>query len=138
MDFNFLNQKEPKGKGKKGKEAPNFSGNIIGAILIFMIITALYLVISSTSKVVPEVSISDLASSVQTGDVKSIVVEGEKLTITYKDNSIKTSKKETEASLSQTLFNYGVKPESLAATNIQVKDEGGFWYCTIHYHKRRS
>ena len=38
MDFNFLNQKEPKGKGKKGKENPKFSGSILGAILIFMTI----------------------------------------------------------------------------------------------------
>lgn len=128
MDFNFLNQKEPKNKGRKGKKAPNLSGNILGAILIFMVITALYLVIADTSKAVPDVSISDLAKSVTAGDVKGIVVEGENLTVTYKDDTVKTSKKETEASLSQTLFNYGVKPEVLAGANIQVKDESGFWY----------
>jgi cell division protease FtsH len=93
-----------------------------------MVITALYLVIADTSKAVPDVSISDLAKSVTAGDVKGIVVEGENLTVTYKDDTVKTSKKETEASLSQTLFNYGVKPEVLAGANIQVKDESGFWY----------
>jgi cell division protease FtsH len=128
MDFNFLNQKELKNKGKKGKKVPNFSGNIFGAVLIFMVITALYLVIADTSKVLPNVSISDLAKSVTAGEVKGIVVEGENLTITYKDDTVKTSKKETEASLSQTLFNYGVKPEVLAGANIQVKEESGFWY----------
>jgi cell division protease FtsH len=132
MDFNFLNQKDPKSKGKKGKQNPKFSGNIIGAVLIFMIITALYLVIADTSKIMPDVSISDLAKSVEAGNVKSIVVEGEKLTITYKDDTIKTSKKETESSLSQTLFNYGVKPDALAATNIEVKSESGFWYWVMN------
>src|SRR3989338_995929 len=40
----------------------------------------------------------------------------------------KRYKKETESSLSQTLFNYGVKPEALVGTNIEVKDESGFKY----------
>ncbi|MFA4975441.1 MAG: ATP-dependent zinc metalloprotease FtsH [Candidatus Paceibacterota bacterium] len=128
MDFNFLNQKEPKSKGKKKKETPKFSGSILGAILIFMTITALYLVISGTPKNVVEISISELAKSVTAGEVKNILVEGEKLTITYKDDTIKSSKKEIESSLSQTLFNYGVKPESLALTNIEVKNESGFGY----------
>ncbi len=135
MDFNFLNQKDQgnkKNKGKKGKENPKFSGSILGSILIFMTITALYLMISSTSTITPEVSISDLAKSVQSGDVKGIVVEGEKLTITYKDDTTKISKKETESSLSQTLFNYGVKPEQLALTNIEVKNESGFGYWLVN------
>jgi len=36
--------------------------------------------------------------------------------------------KETESSLSQTLFNYGVKPEALAKTAIEIKNESGFGY----------
>ncbi|MEK7088520.1 MAG: ATP-dependent zinc metalloprotease FtsH [Patescibacteria group bacterium] len=128
MDFNFLNQKDLKNKGKKGKQNPKFSGNMLGAILIFMTITALYLLISGTPKNILEISISDLAKSVSAGEVKSILVEGEKLTITYKDDTVKTSKKETESSLSQTLFNYGVKPEALTKTNIEVKNESGFGY----------
>lgn len=128
MDFNFLNQKDLKNKGKKGKENPKFSGNMFGAILIFMTITALYLMIAGTPKDVPEISVSDLAKSISAGEVKNILVEGEKLTITYKNDTKKTSKKETESSLSQTLFNYGVKPEALNATNIEVKSESGFGY----------
>jgi len=126
--MNFLNRKEPKVKGKKGKEVPKFGGNIVGAILIFMTITALYLMISGDSKKDLEVSISDLAKSVTAGEVKNIIVEGENLKITYKDNTEKTSKKETGSSLTQTLFNYGVKPEALTATNIEVKSESGFMY----------
>jgi cell division protease FtsH len=128
MDFNFLNQKNDKNKGKKKKDAPKFSGNIIGAILIFMVITALYLVISGSSKPVPEVSLSDLAKSVSTGDVKDIVVQGEDLTITYKNDDIKSAKKEAESSLSQSLFNYGVKPDALLSTSIEVRDQSGFLY----------
>ena len=128
MDFNFLNSKDVKNKGKKRKENPKFSGNMLGSVLIFMTITALYLLISGNPQNTPEISISDLAKSVSVGEVKSILVAGEKLTITYKNDEIKTSKKETESSLSQTLFNYGVKPEALTKTNIEVKNESGFGY----------
>src|SRR3989338_8771177 len=128
MEFNFLNQKEPKNKGKRRKENPRFSGSMLGAVLIFMTITALYLLISGGAKNVAEISISDLAKGVQAGEVKSILVEGEKLTITYKNDEIKTAKKETESSLSETLSNYGIKPEALTAANVEVKNESGFGY----------
>ncbi|MFZ3015927.1 MAG: ATP-dependent zinc metalloprotease FtsH [Minisyncoccia bacterium] len=130
MDFNLLNKKVPN-KGKKGKES-KFSGSIAGAILIFMLITALYLVVSDNTKEVPEISVSDLAKSVSIGEVKKVLVEGEKLTITYKNDEVKKSKKEAESSLSQTLFNYGVKPEALAGTEIEVKNESGFGYWLLN------
>ena len=133
MDFNFLNQKETPNKGKKGKKESKFSGSIMGAVLIFMLITALYLVITgSTKKEVPQISISDLAKNVTDGIVKKIVVAGEGLEITYTDDKIKESKKETESSLSQTLFNYGVKPEALAKTVIEIKNESGFMYWMVN------
>jgi len=131
MQFDFLNQKGPQNKGKKKKES-KFSGSITGALLIFMIITALYLAISGATKTVPEIPISDLAKSVSVGDVKKILVEGENLTITYKNDEVKKAKKEVEASLSQTLFNYGVKPEALANTVIEVKNESGFGYWALN------
>ncbi|MFA6185565.1 MAG: ATP-dependent zinc metalloprotease FtsH [Candidatus Shapirobacteria bacterium] len=128
MNFNQFNPKNltPKGKPKKENK---FSGSIAGTLLIFMLITALYLVVSGNStKSVAEISISDLAKSVSVGEVKKILVEGEKLTITYNNDEIKKSKKEIESSLSQTLFNYGVKPESLATTSIEVKNDSGFLF----------
>ena len=129
MDFNSINPKNNNKKGKNGKKGSKFSGSIAGALLVFILITALYLVISGNpSKVTPDISISDLAKSVSAGQVKNITVEGEDLTITYNDASVKKAKKETESSLSQTLFNYGVKPEALSATQIKVKDDTGFMY----------
>ncbi len=128
MDLNFLNKKEDKKKVGAPKNGSKFSGSITGAILIFMVITALYLVISDTSKPVPQVSLSDLAKSVSIGDVKKIDVIGEDLTITYQNGDVKKAKKELEASLSQTLFNYGVKGDALASTQIEVKQDTGFFY----------
>ncbi len=129
MDFKILNQKEPKNKGKrKTKETPKFSGSFLGAILIFMTITALYLLVSGGAEKSPEIPISELAQNISAGEVKNILVEGEKLTVTYKNDEVKISKKESESSLSQTLFNYGVSPEALVGAKIEVKSESGFGY----------
>ena len=131
MNLNFFNQKENKNiKNKKGKqgEETKFGGSVASTIFVFMLITGLYLLISGGPKDAPEIPISDLAKSVSGGEVKKILVEGEKLTITYKNDEIKKAKKEMESSLSQTLFNYGVKPEALAVTEIEVKNESGFMF----------
>ena len=136
MDFNFFNQKKepntPPNKGKKKKG--NFSGSILGAIIFFMLITALYLAVSGgNGTATPQVSISELANSVVAGNVKTVVVEGDKLTITYQNGDIKESKKEVGSPLSQTLFDYGVTPAALAKTDIEIKDESGFsyWFTNI-------
>lgn len=132
MDFNFLNQNTEPNKGKKGGKETKFSGSITGAILIFMFITGFYILLSGSAKEIPEVSVSSLAQSVANGEVKKIVVEGEKLSITYQNDEVKKAKKEAGSALSQTLFNYGVKPEALAQTEIVVKDEGGFVFFLIN------
>ncbi len=131
MDFNFLDKKPTKG-GKKGSEGSKFSNSLFGGLLIFMLITALYLVVSDTTKVVPEIAISDLAKSVSSGEVKTIEVSGEVLTITYTNDEVKKSKKEVGSALSQTLFNYGVGAEALSKTEIVVKGESGFMYWLVN------
>ena len=132
MDFNFLNKKDLQNKGKKLNEGNNFGSSIGGAVLIFMLITATYLAVSDSGKVIPELPISDLAKNVSTGEVKKILVEGEKLTITFQNDEIKKSKKEAGSALSQTLFNYGVTGEALGKTEIEIKDESGFLFLLLN------
>src|SRR3989339_1584450 len=133
MQFDFLNQKEPQGKGKKNNKPAKWGGSVTGAILFFIFITGLYLLVSGDGKVIPEVAISDLAKSVSSGEVKNILVEGDKLTITYNNDEVKTTKKEVGSALSQTLFNYGVTSEALNKTKIEIKNESGFvfWLTNI-------
>src|SRR3989344_3402007 len=132
MDFNFLNKKTEQNKGQKLKEGGNFSGSIFGAVLIFMLITAAYLAISGDAKSTPEIPISDLAKNVRLGEVKKIIVSGDKLTITYTNDEIKKAKKEVGSTLSQTLFNYGVSSEALGKTEIEIKDESGFIFLLLN------
>ncbi|MFA5933840.1 MAG: ATP-dependent zinc metalloprotease FtsH [Candidatus Paceibacterota bacterium] len=102
-------------------------------VLIFMLIVVLYSIIANNHKDIPVISLSELTQNIQAGLVKNIQVDGEDLSIDYKDGTVKKSKKESEASLSQTLVNYGVKPEELASTTIDIKSEGGigFWLLNI-------
>ncbi|MDO8482891.1 MAG: ATP-dependent zinc metalloprotease FtsH [bacterium] len=132
MDFNFLNKNSPQNKGKKPKTGGSFGGSLAGAILVFMLITAAYLILSGAEKSAPEIPISDLAKSVSVGEVKQIVVEGDKLTITYQNDEVKTAKKELDSSFSQTLFNYGVNSEMLAKTKIEIKDQSGFMFFLLN------
>ncbi|MCE9549288.1 ATP-dependent zinc metalloprotease FtsH [Candidatus Nomurabacteria bacterium] len=132
MDFNFLNQKDGPIKGKKGKNGLNFSGGIAGAVFIFMLITALYLVISDVPKETTEIPISDLAKNVEAKEVKNIQVSGENLTITYNNDEVKKARKEVGSSLTQTLSNYGVSKEALSEVEIEVKNESGFGFWLVN------
>ncbi len=132
MDFNFLNQKPTKG-GKKGGNGSKLSSSIAGGLFIFMLITALYLVVSDTAtKATPEIAISELAQNVTAGEVRRIEVSGEILTITYNNDEVKKAKKEVGSPLTQTLFNYEVDKEALAKTQIVVKNESGFMYWVLN------
>ena len=133
-----LNQKNGRPGGKippRGKqpEAPKFMKNIAIAIIIFMLISAAYIVVTGGMSESKDVSISEVAKQVSAGEVKSIEVAGDKLTVHLKDDSTLTSKKEIEASLSETLKNYGVTTEKLAGTEITVSTDNGigFWMLNV-------
>ena len=112
MDFNFLDKKPAKGGPKKGNDGSNFSGSITGAIFVFMLITALYLVMSDRALPPVEIPISDLAKSVSLGEVKRIEISGENLNITYHDDVVKKSKKDkTEEAETETPAPKAFKPK---------------------------
>ena len=119
-------------KNKKAPEPPKFSKHILTTLVIFVILTALYSIIVGNYKQTPQISISDLAKSVAAGEIKHIDVSGEDLTIQFKDDTLKKSKKETESSLSQTLTNYGVDPKILGAVQINIQNENGWGYWLLN------
>lgn len=132
MKLNFKEPNNNKNKGKKGKEKFSLFGNLSSTLLIFMVIVALYLAIFNKGEEKAQIPVSDLAKSVTLGEVKSILVEGEKLTVTYTNDEVKESKKEVESSLSQTLYNYGVSKESLEKVTLEIKNESGFGYWLLN------
>lgn len=114
--------KIPRKKGSKNIGIGQFSRHIITALLILMLITGVYSIISEKQRNIPEIALSELVSEINTGTVSKVTVEGEKIKIEFKDGTLKTSKKEIESSLSETLSNYGVSIEELGKVSLEVKN----------------
>jgi len=81
------------------------------------------------TKTPKEISVGELASKIDSGEVAQIQINGEKLAITLKDKTEVTAKKETDASLTETLKNLGVDTVALQKVELKVEDQSGwqFW-----------
>ena len=110
-----------------------FGRQILGVLLILMLVVGLYALWSEQTVKVPDIPLSQLAAEIKTGRVKMITVEGDQLQIAYQDGSAGHSQKELEASLTETMANYGLTAAELGATAIEVKEPGGagFWFLNI-------
>ncbi|MFT7558098.1 MAG: cell division protease FtsH [Planctomycetota bacterium] len=123
-------KKAPENKKKqpsKKKPSLNFLHQVLLVLLLFAVLSWF------TSDVLKKdedtlLSISELVQEIKTDNVESIVVKGEALVITLRSGDEKDSKKEREASLTETLVNYGVTPAELALVSIDINKESGFGY----------
>ena len=115
---------------KKGGTPPGRSllGQAFLALLIFLLLVSAYSLISDKSREIQEISLSALAQDISLGKVKSIIITGDKLDVTYLDETKKTSKKESGTALSTTFKNYDIPAEALTKLNIEVKNDQGFLY----------
>ena len=103
------------------------------AILFFFLISSLYGAFSETQNDDKVIPISDVAKEVVSGNVTSILAEGDKLSITLVDGTEKESHKETGVGVPELLSTYGVTSEQLSAVKLEVKGESGFlfWFFNI-------
>jgi len=121
-------------KGMPGMPAKGGGwNNITSIVLVVLILASLYSFFFGQKVDVKDVTLSQLAADIKTDSVKSIIVEGDKLTATYTDTSKKLSKKESNTALSTTLSNYGLKADEISKVSIEVKDQSGFqfWFFTL-------
>src|SRR3989338_5542479 len=127
-------QKPRKGRGPKGPQGPSIWMQLAMAFAVFLVLSTGYSLvrefISPQSESVP---ISQIATDIQAGKILTVTVEGDNVTAEYKDETTKTSRKETEASFTETLKNYNISEESISAVDIEIRDEGGvrFWFLTL-------
>ena len=125
-------------KGGGGSISPKvmvaqFGRHIFFTLLIILLIISSYSAITDKMQSIPQTSLSELASDIKLGNIMKITVEGDALTITYKDNSTKQTKKEVESSLSQSMVNYGITSEQLSKVFVDVRDLSGiyFWFVAL-------
>ncbi len=107
-----------------------FAKNLLFAVLIFIVLSSVFSVLYAPAEKIEEVTLSQLATQVNDGKVAEIAVEGNALSIVLKEGGKKeTAKKENEASLTESLKNYGVDAEKLRAVSIKIKEPSGglFW-----------
>lgn len=121
-------QKVPVGPG-------NFWNNVLSTVLLLLLITALYSHFADTTPEPEELSVSDVVTQVQNGEVSEIVVRGQMLEVKYVDEERNSgeAKKEMGTAVSDTLVNFGVTPEQLASVKIDVQNETGFAYYLANF-----
>ena len=100
--------------------------NFVLVLLVFLAVSAFFSLLE-VSKETKEISINQLAIDINQEIVKDVTVSGEKVEITYQDDTKAITRKETESSLSESLINYGVTQEFLNKTEIHIKEVGGIW-----------
>lgn len=143
-DLNTINNdaKEPEKKSGLGREQirnmrkhvpvgpGNFWNNMLSTVLLLIFVTVAFSYLTDSNVKPTELSISEVVSQVKNGEVKEIIVRGSKLEISYNDETkvAGEAKRETDASVSESLTNLGVSSEQLAKVKIDVQRETGFSY----------
>lgn len=109
--------------------------NLGTLFLIFISLSLLFALYNSkqTLSKTEKISIGRLVEEIRTDQVKKVTVSGEKVSIDLKDNKKQELVKEKEASLTETLKNYGLEPEKLQGIEISMEGESGlsYWLGTI-------
>jgi cell division protease FtsH len=105
----------------------NLIKNFLFILLIFLLISSIFTLFSQPLEKEKEVSLTQLVNDINQEKIKAITVSGNNLEVVYRDNSSAKSKKEAEASLSQSLINYGVETGKLSRVEVSTKEESGFW-----------
>lgn len=126
-------QKNKQPKQKKPRILLVFSVNMLIVIALFIgIIIIGGLLTGSDKPVTSSFSLGNLATEIQAGTVTDIIVKGDKITTHLKNGEIKTSMKESQVALTETLVNYGVTAEQLRIIPITIKTESGFLFIVLN------
>ncbi len=108
--------------------------NFAMSVVLFLLLAGAYTYFVGAGKDTPEdIPVSQLATDIVAGKVTTIVVDGDNLDITYADKTEKTSKKEPDTALTETLTNYGVSTQALGKVAIDIKRQSSwqFWLTAL-------
>ncbi len=98
------------------------SKNIIFALVTILILGAIFSSYTLNTQTPEEVTLSTLVDEIQNQTVEKIEIESSDVSITLKDGTKQTSRKESSVSLSESLIDYGLTAEQLKAADITVMD----------------
>ncbi|MEZ4104088.1 MAG: ATP-dependent zinc metalloprotease FtsH [Candidatus Paceibacterota bacterium] len=103
---------------------------MLSTVLLLIMIMLAFSYITDNQQKPEEISLSEVVEQVKAGEVEEIVVRGSKLEINYVDETKNAAeaKRETDASVTESLTNLGVTTDQLTAIKIDVQRETGFGY----------
>lgn len=133
--MNIFKPRDPKAKNRKPggpADRQKFLSNLLSVILVLLILSTLYSMIVGSRTKPEEVSLSQLASDVSAGKVLKIEVEGEDITATYTDETVKISRKESQGTLPETFVALGVTPDELKKVSIAAQNPSGAGYWLLN------
>ena len=104
--------------------------NIVKNILIFLVVilamAATFSFYGQGGEKAEPVGIEVLVSQIKNSEVASVVIEGDKLSVTLKDGRKEEIKKESGETFLEVLKNFNVEPDKIFAIKIEVKNSEGF------------
>lgn len=120
----------------KMPQSNSFFVNLFTTVFVLMLLAGAYTYLATDQAKTPvDIAFSQLEADVQAGKVSAITVDGDNLAVTYNDaiKTEKTSKKEPDSSLSQSLTNYGVPKDALDKVQINIKRQSSwqFWLSAL-------
>jgi len=104
------------------------SKNILGIIFALLSLALLFSAFYPGPEKIQTLSLDQLATKINNGEVSKITVIENDLNIELKNNQKAISKKEAESSLSETLKNYGVDPTALQKVSLEIQEQSGWKY----------
>lgn len=102
--------------------------NIGLVVFLFLMLSGIMILYSSPEKRSADVSLSELVTQINAGEIKEIVVTGNVLEIVKQDGSKEKASKESESSFTETLANYQIDKDKFKAVSVTVKEDTGFGY----------
>ncbi|MBI4050517.1 MAG: ATP-dependent metallopeptidase FtsH/Yme1/Tma family protein [Candidatus Doudnabacteria bacterium] len=102
-----------------------FVKNLIIASIIFLVIAGVFSLTLGEDRNAAEISLSQVAERVTSGEVEKIEISDSKLLVILKDGAKELATKEPESSLTEQLTGLGVSAEALRKLNIEVKGPSG-------------
>ncbi len=99
--------------------------NLITVLIIFFIVSMVFSFFSGNKEETTEIPLSEAISKIRAGEVATILVEGEEMTIRDKDENVFSSFKEEGVGLIEILKDYGLEQELIDSLPIKIENKEG-------------
>ncbi len=117
-----------------GSPDSRWNAKSIGATLLaLMVLVTIFSLYNTPLEHVPTVPLSQVATAIKEGNVKKITIQEDRILLERTDGKKERATREQDASLSETLRNFGVAEEQLRAVEVAVERPSGlaFWLATL-------